>query len=133
MFSRSALVAAATAAALSSVEGFLTAPLPAGSAARLSPVSRLRSSRPSTGALASRATASAISTSNDAYGDLSNIVISGLNGIALKDKEFPNKKQVFDAMPADSWKRDDKASQEEEWGEGKERRGVVQELRETEV
>jgi len=37
-------------------------------------------------------------------------VISGLNGIALKDKEFPNKKQVFDAMPADSWKRDDKIS-----------------------
>mmetsp|Transcript_44824 Transcript_44824/g.105113 ORF Transcript_44824/g.105113 Transcript_44824/m.105113 type:complete len:470 (+) Transcript_44824:127-1536(+) len=93
--------------------GFMT-PMPVGSAARLagprmhSPA--VRRAAP-VGLSGLRATASATNIGEaDLYGDLTNVQLSGLNGKALKEKPFPNKKEVFSVMPADTWTRDTKIS-----------------------
>ena len=41
-------------------------------------------------------------------GDLSRVVLSGLKGLALKDKAFPTKREVEAVMPEGTWVRDDK-------------------------
>lgn len=93
--------------------GFMT-PMPVGSAARLagprmhSPA--VRRAAP-VGLSGLRATASATNIGEaDLYGDLTNVQLSGLNGKALKEKPFPNKKEVFSVMPADTWTRDTKVN-----------------------
>jgi len=57
-----------------------------------------------------RATAAAAPSTSvlAGYGDVSKIVLSGLNGMALKDKVFPTKREVEAIMPENTWVRDDK-------------------------
>jgi hypothetical protein len=83
---------------------FMASPLPLGAAARMG-AARCAATRP---LHALRATAAAPPSVVTGYGDVSNIVLSGLNGKALKDKEFPSKREVEAIMPEGTWVRDDK-------------------------
>jgi hypothetical protein len=109
MFVRAAATAAVFCAAMTPAAGFMTSPLAVGG-----PGARLAAARPARAAFAPMATrvkaTAAASISVADYGDVSNVQLSGLKGKALIDKEFPTKKQVFDAMPANTWDRDDKLS-----------------------
>jgi len=104
MMSRSVAVAAMACAAMPEAAAFMGAPLPMGTAARMG-AARSAAARP---LHALRATAAASPSLVSGYGDVSNIVLSGLNGKALKDKEFPTKREVEAIMPEGTWVRDDK-------------------------
>jgi hypothetical protein len=66
-----------------------------------------RIGRTVTGALGARATATLPSETIEALGgDASNVILSGLNGIALAGIEYPSKKEVFQAIPEHCFKRD---------------------------
>eukprot|EP00286_Rhodomonas_abbreviata_P005688 CAMPEP_0181315896 /NCGR_PEP_ID=MMETSP1101-20121128/15613_1 /TAXON_ID=46948 /ORGANISM="Rhodomonas abbreviata, Strain Caron Lab Isolate" /LENGTH=568 /DNA_ID=CAMNT_0023423121 /DNA_START=141 /DNA_END=1844 /DNA_ORIENTATION=+ len=111
---KTALATAAVCGVMDSAMAFM-APMPAGSAARMATSHRMHSPaarRSAPVALSSlRATAASIDTGTpDLYGDLTGVQLSGLNGKALKEKEFPNKKEVFSVMPKNTWDRDDKIS-----------------------
>lgn len=105
MMPRSMTVAALACAAMPQAAAFMGAPLPIGSS-RLG-AARSVGTRP---VQSLRATAAAIPSTVDGYGDISNIVLSGLKGVALKDKVFPTKREVEAIMPEGTWKRDDKIS-----------------------
>jgi hypothetical protein len=108
MFARNAATAAVFCAAMAPAAAFMTSPLPAAGA-------RLAATRPARVGLQRpmsvrvHATAAAMPNIAD-YGDVTNVQLSKLQGKALIDKEFPNKKQVFAALPKDTWVRDDKIS-----------------------
>jgi hypothetical protein len=106
MMYRSIAVAAMACAAMPEAAAFMASPLPMGSAARMG-AARSVATRP---LHSLRATAAAQPSVVSGYGDVSNIVLSGLNGIALKDKVFPTKKEVEAIMPEGTWVRDDKVS-----------------------
>lgn len=93
---------AACAAVLPEVAAFM-APLPLG-AARMGS----RSAATTRPVQSLRATAAAAPHTVEGYGDMSNIVLSGLKGVALKDKVFPTKREVEAIMPEGTWNRDDK-------------------------
>ena len=104
LMSRCAAVAALACAAMPEAAAFMASPLPLGAAARMG-AARCAATRP---LHALRATAAAPPSVVTGYGDVSNIVLSGLNGKALKDKEFPSKREVEAIMPEGTWVRDDK-------------------------
>jgi len=105
MLSRSVAVAA-LAGALPEAAAFVGAPLPVGTAARMG-AARSAATRPFHSL---RATAAASPAVIPGYGDVSNVELSGLNGKALQDKEFPSVQAVKKAMPEGTWNRDDKIS-----------------------
>ena len=104
MMSRCAAVAAMACAVMPEAAAFMASPLPLGAAAQIG-AARRAATRP---LHALRATAAAPPSVVTGYGDVSNIVLSGLNGKALKDKEFPSKREVEAIMPEGTWVRDDK-------------------------
>jgi len=108
MLSRSTAIAVVACTAAPQATAFVAAPLPV---ARLG-AARSTATRPAVHAL--RATAAAgVNTASGVvpgYGDLTNVQLSGLNGKALKDKEFPSVAAVKKAMPEGTWVRDDKIS-----------------------
>lgn len=104
MMSRCAAVAAMACAVVPEAAAFMASPMPLGAAARMG-AARSAATRP---LHALRATAAAPPSLVTGYGDVSNIVLSGLNGKALKDKEFPSKREVEAIMPEGTWVRDDK-------------------------
>ena len=103
MLSRSVAVAA-LAGVLPEAAAFVGAPLPVGTAARMG-AARSAATRPFHSL---RATAAASPAVIPGYGDVSNVELSGLNGKALQDKEFPSVQAVKKAMPEGTWNRDDK-------------------------
>ena len=106
MLSRSTAIAVVACTAAPQATAFVAAPLPV---ARLG-AARSTATRPAVHAL--RATAAAgVNTASGVvpgYGDVTNVQLSGLNGKALKDKEFPSVAEVKKAMPEGTWVRDDK-------------------------
>lgn len=106
MLSRSMAMTVVACTAAPQATAFVAAPLPV---ARLG-AARSTATRPAVHAL--RATAAAgVNTASGVvpgYGDLTNVQLSGLNGKALKDKEFPSIPAVKKAMPEGTWVRDDK-------------------------
>ena len=101
MMSRCAAVAAMACAVMPEAAAFMASPLPLGAAAQIG-AARRAATRP---LHALRATAAAPPSVVTGYGDVSNIVLSGLNGKAFKDKEFPSKREV---EAEGTWVRDDK-------------------------
>jgi len=98
---RTTVALVACAAVLPEAASFM-APLPLGAA-------RMGSRSAATRSVQSlRATAAAAPHTVEGYGDMSNIVLSGLKGVALKDKVFPTKREVEAIMPEGTWNRDDK-------------------------
>ena len=104
MMSRSVAVAAFACTVMPEAAAFMGAPLPMGASARMGGA-RSAATRPFQ---TLRATAAASPAVIPGYGDLSNVQLSGLNGKALKDKEFPSVQAVKQAMPEGTWHRDDK-------------------------
>mmetsp|Transcript_61883 Transcript_61883/g.147371 ORF Transcript_61883/g.147371 Transcript_61883/m.147371 type:complete len:462 (-) Transcript_61883:283-1668(-) len=107
MFTRTAATAAVFCVAMAPAAAFMTAPLPAGARLAAARPARVGLSRPMS--VRVHATAAAMPALAD-YGDVTNVQLSTLQGKALIDKDFPNKKQVFDALPKNTWDRDDKIS-----------------------
>jgi hypothetical protein len=103
MMSRTLAAAAFACAAMPEAAAFMGTNLPMG-AARMG-AARSVASRPMQSL---RATAAAQPAVVPGYGDVSNIELSGLNGMALKDKVFPTKREVEAIMPEGTWVRDDK-------------------------
>jgi hypothetical protein len=104
MMTRSVAAAALACAAMPEAAAFMGAP---GMVSARMGAARRVATRP---LQSLRATAAAAPSTSvlAGYGDVSNIVLSGLNGMALKDKVFPTKREVEAIMPENTWVRDDK-------------------------
>ena len=103
---RSVAAAALACAAMPEAAAFMGAPGAPMVSARMGAARRV-ATRP---LQSLRATAAAAPSTSvlAGYGDVSKIVLSGLNGMALKDKVFPTKREVEAIMPENTWVRDDK-------------------------
>jgi len=105
-----AALAAAPDVALAFSPSLLASPLTPSSRLAAASPSSLRTSpsaRPSTGLLGARAAASLPAETLTALGgDSSDVMLSGLNGLALSGIEYPSKREVYQAIPEHCFKRD---------------------------